>query len=84
MKPFPDLRAVMAKYGLTSEDLAEVTGSCYATFNRKLNMKREFTFSEILAVTNYFRELGEDCTAESLFFNWKLRRKEGQASGYRA
>ncbi len=72
MKTFPELRAAMAREGLTYEDMAKVMGLHLRTFVNKINGTTEFHFDEMLAAREYFITLGYDYSVEGLFFAWKF------------
>ena len=72
MPTFPELRALMAKYGMNYEKMGRVINTSYATFSKKLNCVTEFTFSDILAIRDFFVEKGEDTTADKIFFDYKF------------
>jgi hypothetical protein len=76
---FPELRALMAKYGKTQLDLGKVTGTTYITYGKKLNSEVDFSMSDMLKIRTYFINLGEDpedLTMERLFFAWKNHNSE--------
>ena len=76
---FPEIRALMGKYGRTQQDLGFVIGSTYQTFARKLNNETEFSMTDMLKIREFFVELGEnpdDLTIERLFFVWKTHYSE--------
>ena len=47
---FPNLRAEMARRGLTVEDLAGLSGIKYSTLSQKLNGSRPLSFAETLKI----------------------------------
>lgn len=70
---FPEVRALMGKYGQTKQDLGNVIGNTYQTFARKLNNEAEFSMTDMLKIREFFVELGENpdmLTIEHLFFAW--------------
>ena len=81
--PFPELRGLMAKYGLTQQDVGNVIGCKYVTFAKKLNKKSDFSMSDMLKIQAFFIDLGEDprdMTIERIFFNWEIHYCEGKAN----
>ena len=71
---FPEVRALMAKYGKTQLDMGKVTGTTYITYGKKLNNEVDFSMSDMLKIRAFFISLGEDpaeLTMERLFFAWK-------------
>ncbi len=72
MVTFPELRALMAKYGLDQSQMGQLIGNTYHTFGKKLNNKAEFTYDDMLAIYDFFVEKGEDITMDRLFFAWKF------------
>ena len=71
-KTFPELRGVMAKYGLTNNEMAKVIGNTYQTFGKKLDARSEFSFSDMLKIREHFTKKGEELSIETLFFKWKF------------
>lgn len=68
---FPELRAMMARYGVTQNDLAELLKDSSHTFGKKINALAEFTFNDMVKIKEYFRQKGEvNLTMDSLFFDW--------------
>ena len=81
--PFPELRGLMAKYGLTRRDMGNVIGCKYVTFAKKLNKKSDFSMSDMLKIQAFFIDLGEDprdMTIERIFFTWNNHLSEGGAN----
>ena len=79
--PFPEVRGLMAKYGLTQQDMGNVIGCGYATFAKKINSKSDFSMSDMLKIRAFFVNLGEDLrdmTIEHLFFTWENHYSEGK------
>ena len=58
-----ELRSLMARKGLTQNDVARILGISYQTFSYKLNNKVEFRVSEIEALCNLF-----DITDKDMYF----------------
>jgi len=83
---FPELRALMAKYGKTqldmgkvTLDMGKVTGTTYITYGKKLNNEVDFSMSDMLKIRAFFVGLGEnpeELTIERLFFAWKNHNSE--------
>jgi len=76
---FPEVRALMAKYGKTQQDMGKVTGTTYITYGKKLNNEVDFSMSDMLKIRSFFVGLGEnpeELTIERLFFAWKLHYSE--------
>lgn len=70
---FPELRAVMARYGVTQNDLSTLVGDSSHTFGKKINALAEFTFNDMVEIKEYFRQKGEvNLTVDSLFFEWNF------------
>jgi hypothetical protein len=77
---FPELRALMAKYGLTKNDMGNLIETTYGTFSKKLNLQYFFNFPEMLKIFDFFKSKGEDITIDKLFFEWKLSNERGEHS----
>lgn len=69
---FPELRALMAKHGLTQQDMGKIIGNTYRTFGKKLNGEADFTFSEMWKIKEYFKSFGSRKNTDEIFFDWKL------------
>lgn len=61
---YPNLRAEMARKGLTGKELAKVAGMTNATFSQKCNGKYSFTLDESKAIKE---ALQTDLPIEELF-----------------
>ena len=68
MLPFPEIRALMGKYGVNLEKMGSVMGCNYMTVSNKLNGHSEFKFSEMVRIMEFFSAKGEDVSVEFLFF----------------
>lgn len=55
-----EIRSLMAKKGLTQNDVARILGISYQSFSYKLNNKVEFKASEIEALCNLFNITDKD------------------------
>jgi DNA-binding XRE family transcriptional regulator len=69
VRKFPELRAVMAKYNVSTKELAELIGVTAQSFYFKINGKVGFSLSECKKVYDYFVEKGEDTSIDKLFFS---------------
>lgn len=69
---FPDLRALMARHGITQKQMSNVVGSTERTFGKKLKGEVDFTISEMWAIKDFFARLGSKKTIDEIFFNWKF------------
>lgn len=69
---YPELRAIMAKYGVSKSELARVIGNTYQTATKKLNCESEFSFNDILNIYYHFLVLDKDIDINVLFFDWRL------------
>lgn len=72
---FPELRALMAKYGITYSKIGEVIGNTYQTVSKKLNESYEFSLTDMYKIKELFSDLGEkseNIKIEKLFFEWKF------------
>lgn len=67
---FPELRALMAKHGLTQQDMGQVVGNTYRTFGKKLNHEADFTLSDMWRIKEHFAGLGSNRTIDEIFFDW--------------
>lgn len=68
---FPELRALMAKYGLTYSDLGKIIGNTYSTVSKKINKTFNFTLPDMNKIKIYFISRGEaDVNISDLFFKW--------------
>ena len=72
MRTFPELRGLMAKYGITKVALSNVIGVHYVTFSKKLDNEVDFTFSEMWKIKEYFEKMNEHVNMNLLFFDWVL------------
>ena len=72
MKSFPELRATMARYGITQQDMGKIIGDTYQTFGRKLNEKSNFSYDDMIAIAKFFVDKGEEASVDKLFFAWKF------------
>ena len=72
MISFPEIRALMAKYGMNQEKMGELIGNNYVTFGRKLNGLSEFSFNDMVTIKSFFEGKGEPVTVDALFFDWKF------------
>lgn len=71
--PYPEIRALMAKYGVTKKIVAGIIGASRQTVASKLNNQSEFYFTEMLKLRAYFINLGAnpaEVTIDRLFFEW--------------
>ncbi len=70
---FPELRATMARHGVTQNDLAELLENSPHTVGKKINALAEFTFNDMVEIKEYFRRKGEaNVTIDLLFFDWNF------------
>lgn len=74
---FPELRGLMAKYGLTQKDVGEIAGCTEKTIGNKLCNRNNFTLSEMLAIKKHFKKLGSDLSVDDIFFAWILTKVSG-------
>ena len=61
---YPNLRAEIARRGVTLSQLAEVIGVTLQTMSKKINGGSEFTLNEAYAIKDF---LGVDAPIEELF-----------------
>lgn len=72
---FPELRALMAKYGVTYTEIGKIIGNTYQTVSKKFNESYEFGLVDMYKIKEYFINLGEspeDIKIDKLFFDWKF------------
>jgi hypothetical protein len=73
---FPELRALMAKYGVTYTTIGEIIENTYQTVSKKFNENTaEFSLTDMHKIKAYFIQLGEPkdtTTVDKLFFEWKF------------
>lgn len=72
---FPELRALMAKYGITYTDIGKIIGNTYQTVSKKFNETYEFGLMDMYKIKEYFLKLGEppeNIRIDKLFFDWKF------------
>ena len=62
-----NIRARMAYHGLTSGEVADKIGMAASSFSERLNGKTGWWLEEAVALTNYFRSLGDDIGVQELF-----------------
>ncbi len=72
MVTFPELRALIAKYGLGQEDMGKLIGCSYQTFGSKLRCTSKFTYKDMLVIYDFFTGKGEEITMDKLFFEWQF------------
>ena len=77
MTTFPELRAVMAKHGMTQQKMGDLTGTTYITFGKKLNGHSEFSYPDMLTIKKFFEEKGESASVDALFFDWNFTKVKG-------
>ena len=70
IKSFPQLRGLMAKYGLSQQQMGEIIGNTYHTFGKKLNNIADFTYTDMGDIKEFFSEKGEKLSIENIFFDW--------------
>ena len=61
---FPNLKAELARKGMTLTELAEKTGMSLQKLSGRMNGKNEFTYSETIRIK---QALGVDIPLETLF-----------------
>lgn len=76
---FPELRALMAKHGLTQEDMGRVISKTYRVFGKKINGETDFLFSEMWKIRDYFASLGSNHTIDEIFFRWSFSKVNKKA-----
>ena len=72
---FPELRALMAKYGVTYTDIGKIIGNTYQTVSKKFNETYEFGLTDMYKIKEYFISIGEpkeNLKIDKLFFDWKF------------
>lgn len=62
-----NVRAEMARYGLTGGDVAKALNLTRNTVSRKLQGKREWTVLEGLNLVDLFNSMGANITLDDLF-----------------
>ena len=70
--PFPELRALMARHGITQAEMSSVCGITYRTFTKKIRGLADFTISEMWKIKDYFAGLDSEKTIDEIFFDWKF------------
>lgn len=61
-----------SKYKVKQKSLAEICNISVVSYcNKENNKKTEFTHSEMVAITNFFKKYDENITAYDLFFREK-------------
>ena len=61
---YPNLRAEIARKGMSLCDFAKAVGMAYQTLRAKINGFREFTYPEVVMIRNY---LNPEISIEYLF-----------------
>jgi pyruvate-formate lyase len=69
-KTFPELRGIMAKYGMNNSKMGKLINNTYQTFGKKLDYESDFRLSEMVKIRDFFISKGEEITMETLFFTW--------------
>ena len=64
---FRNLRAEMARYGISTEELAQAIGISRQALSSKMNGKTRFMLEEVRAVRDYINGKGGNFTADELF-----------------
>lgn len=72
-----NIKAEMARYGLTTQEMAKAIGVSMATFSLKVNGKRVWNVIEANRMVKFFAGLGSDVTLDSLFGAITHQRKAG-------
>lgn len=66
-----------AKYKISQKTLADICNIALPTYcNKENNVKAEFTRSEMIAITIFFKKYESDITMDDLFFYHKKLHKE--------
>jgi DNA-binding XRE family transcriptional regulator len=75
MPHYPNLRQLMAKYGMTKGDIAEILGITYRQTLSKMNRVKTkkghaiFSMEEGFKISKFFQNLGEKVTVDYIFFD---------------
>lgn len=65
---YPILAQLMAKHGVTRNDISQTIGVSYRNTLGKINGDTMFNIVEAGKVTKIFKDLGEDTSIEAIFF----------------
>lgn len=58
---------------LTQQQMANISGVCLTSYNMKEQGKKDFTQSEMLAITRYIKnKVSKDVTMDDIFFTHKV------------
>lgn len=63
------LKGYRSMFGINQSVLANLLGIGLNTYSFKENDKTEFTKSEMIKLTKYFKELDPNLTMDELFYN---------------
>ena len=67
---YPNIKAEMARYGLSGTSIADSLGISMSSFSLKVNGKRDWTVSEAVKLVSLFSELsGSEVSMDYLFLN---------------
>ena len=66
---YPILAQLMAKHGVSRNDISEAIGISYHGTLFKLNGERPFNIVEAGKVAKIFKDLGEDTSVDAIFFS---------------
>lgn len=58
--PHSKLKGLRAEKGLSMEDMAKILGMSRSSYIAKENAQRDFTFTEMYIIRNYFKVSAED------------------------
>lgn len=67
IKHYWRLRELMAKYGLSQSDIAEIAGISEVSISKKLNTGQDFKITHAYKIFTHFKNLGENVDFEELF-----------------
>lgn len=67
-----NLAIYRVRYNIKQKTLAEICNIAVPTYcNKEKGVKAEFTHSEMVAITNFFKQYNKTVTVSDLFFNEK-------------
>ncbi len=72
-----NVRAEMARFGITISEMAQMMEMAPGTFSQKLNGKKEWTFAEVIKVETILNSYGAEVEWRYLFKDIYDKVKEG-------
>jgi DNA-binding XRE family transcriptional regulator len=68
---YPIMAQLMAKHGVSRNDISETIGVSYRNTLKKINGNTIFDIVEAGKIAKVFKDLGEDTSIEDIFFSMR-------------